>query len=152
MATGEFKGINERIMSISFLLVMPLMLGAIVYVIYLRSVNVVGSDTDVIFLVTPTTLGCIVLFLGIYEVLYGHEIERKPAYQIKRFLLYSSLSTLYFSFALGLWSAMQFYLLPFLYWRYSLILSFFVATMLLAVLILRIPKLRNLLSRLENGT
>jgi hypothetical protein len=151
MITRELRKTNEQITTISFFAMLPVLFGGILFVIYLRSTNALGSDTDLVLLGIPIILVCIVLFLGIYEIMYGYRIERKPAYQIKRFLLRSSLSALYLLFVLGLWAALQFYLLPFLYWKYSLLGSFFVATMLLVAAIVRIPKLRDLFTRLEKG-
>jgi len=142
---------NDQVATISFLAMLPILFGGILSVIYLRSMNVLGSDTDLIFLGIPIIIVCIVLFLGIYEIMYGYMIERKPAYQIKRFLLRSSLSAVYLLCVLGLWSVLQFYLFPSLHWKYSLLSSFFVATVLLAVALFRIPKLKELLTRLERG-
>jgi hypothetical protein len=152
MTTGQFRNANEQILKACALAILPFAIGGPMYLIYLRSMNIIASDAEFVFYLIAVALMDIVLLLGIYEVLYSYKIERKPVYQIRRFLLRASLSALYLSFVLGLWYALQFYLLPSLYWKYSLLASFFVATMLLIVVVVRIPKLRDLFTRLEKGT
>lgn len=151
MSTERFKGTNEQILTASAFSILPLMLGAIVYLIHLRSINVLDSDSDLVSYVIPTTLVCIILFLGMYEILYSYKIERKASYQIKRFLIRTSLFACYMLFVLAMWYALQFFLLPMLSWKYNFLVSFFVATMLLVIVVVKIPRIRDAMAKLEKG-
>lgn len=140
------KAENERLMAVSAFLILPLLIGGITYLVYLRSINVIKSETDFVLHIFYVILPCVITCFGTYEVLYSRKIKKVFLFHFKRFLVHTVVFASYWVTAIALWFALQ----SLISWKYSLILSGFVALLVL-VIIIRIPRITNALNKIDEG-
>jgi len=150
MSTTEKPGQEEeqRIMGISAMLTLPILLGGAFYVvIYLHAITDLIDINQAImylfFLVAPVSTG---FCFAIYEVLFSRKIDKTFLFHLKRFLSRMIIVLSYFSCVVVLWTAFNFFLSALISWRYLLILSFFIPSVILAIFA-AIPKTRRIVAK-----
>jgi len=143
---------DQRITGISAILTLPIMIGGAFYVvIYLHAItDLIDINQTIMYLfllVAPVSTG---FFLAVYEGLSSRKIDKTFLFHLKRFLSRTIIASGYFFCVVILWTVSNFFLSALISWRYILIMSFFVPSIILAIFA-AIPKTRHLINRLTEG-
>lgn len=142
---------DEKIIAIIFIVSLPFLAGSIIYIIHLKSINILPlSDADLILYMFSLGLIDLIICFGIYEILCNRRIKKPFTFHFARFSTRTLIITGYFIFIILLWHILNCLLFSLISWRHTLMISCIFAVFAL-VAIVNIPKIKNFLKKIEEG-
>lgn len=141
------KSESERIALIATISALPLLIGGIVYVIHLRSINAIKSDVEFVLFSFCILLFSTIICFVFYELLYSLKVKGKRLFHLKRFFTHTFAFIVYWASIIVLWSALQFLSIP---WKYGILIASLTSSLVLALMV-NIPKIKNFLKKIEEG-
>jgi hypothetical protein len=140
---------DERLMGTSAILILPIMIGGVIYIIYLQATNVIHYYEGILYtflLLAPITMA---LCFTVYEILFSRKIKKTFKFHFKRFLSHMTLLAIPL-YLTALWGILHFLLSPPMADKHVLLLSAIILLFTLAIVV-AIPKTRHLISKLTKG-
>jgi uncharacterized membrane protein len=137
---------EERLWIMSVIPLVPVLVGAGVYIVHLKSIGVISSVEDAFRYVLLVVALYLVAGFGIYEVASSFKVKRAIAFRVKRFLSRTVFAS---GYVLCFYALSSFFTLLFsavLRWQYILILSLLTLSLTMLAL-LQNPKARRVVKR-----
>jgi len=141
---------DQRIMGMSAMLTLPIAIGGIICFVLLKANNVISSYEILALYTLMWIPASTAVYLATYEVLTSQKIKKSLRFHVKRFLSRIAILSSYWVLLLALWSVFNHFLNQLVSWRYILLFAFFIASVILAILV-GIPKTRRIIEKLTKG-